>query len=137
MIGGLAARADASNKFIAAFAVASVVAGTGVGIGLQATSGGLTTLESAAPYFRYTPGQLNQLIGGAQRELLKDLFGQGEQGALSRLSNLRIPEGLSRETLEIYKEAAVRVVQRGPGALGYAVQQLRLQIVEKALSLLK
>lgn len=137
VIGGLATRANASNQFIAAFAAASVVAGTGVGIGLQATSSGLTTLESAAPYFRYTPGQLNQLIGGAQKELLKDLFGQGQQGALSRLSNLRLPEGLTRETLEIYKEAAVRVLQRGPGAPGFEVQQLRLQIVEKAISILK
>jgi RHS repeat-associated protein len=127
-----------SNGAIILFAGASVVAGTGVGIGLQATGGaGLTTLESAAPYFRYTPGQLNQLIGGAQRELLKDLFGQGQQGAASRLANFKLPEGITRETLEIYKEAAVRVVQRGPGSPGFEVQKLRLEIVEKALSLLK
>jgi hypothetical protein len=41
---GMAQRRQASNQFIGAFAAASVVAGTGVGIGLQATGGaGLTT----------------------------------------------------------------------------------------------
>jgi len=133
----MSARRQASNQFIGAFAAASVVAGTGVGIGLQATGGaGLTTLESAAPYFRYTPGQLNNLIGSAQRELLKDLLGQGKPGALSRLANFKLPPGITKETLQLYKEAAVRVVQRGPGAPGYEVQKLRLEIVEKALSLL-
>lgn len=137
LVGALGRRADAQIQFIGVFAGASVVAGTGVGIGLQATGAGLTILESATPYFRYTTGELKQLIGGAQRELLQQLLGHGEQGALSRLSNLDIPQGLTKETLETYKEAAVRVVQRGPGAPGFQVQQLRLQIVEKALSLLK
>jgi hypothetical protein len=114
-----------------------VLAGIGVAGGLQAVEGGLTTLDSAAPYFRYSTGQLNQLIGNAQRELLKDFFGQGEQGALSRLENLDVPSGLTRQTLEAYKEAAVRVVQRGPGAPGFQVQRLRLQLVEKALSIIK
>jgi RHS repeat-associated protein len=133
----MSARRQASNQFIGAFAAASVVAGTGVGIGLQATGGaGLTTLESAAPYFRYTPGQLNNLIGSSQRGLLKDLLGQGKPGALSRLADFKLPPGITKETLQLYKEAAVRVVQRGPGAPGYEVQKLRLEIVEKALSLL-
>jgi RHS repeat-associated protein len=133
----MSARRQASNQAIVAFAAASVVVGTRVGIGLQATGGaGLTTLESAAPYFRFTNGQLNQLIGNAQRQLLKELFGQGKEAAASRLANFRLPPGITKETLEIYKEAAVRVVQRGPGAPGYEIQKLRLEIVEKALSML-
>ncbi len=84
-----------------------------------------------------TNAELNELIGDSQRALLRELFGQGEEGALSQLQNLQAPEGLTSQTLEIYQEIAQRVVQAGPNAPGYAVQSLRLQIVQQLLQGMK
>jgi hypothetical protein len=69
--------------------------------------------------------------------LLKEFLGNNKAGALSRASDFKLPQGIAKETLEIYKEVATRVVQRGPGAPGFELQQLRLQLVEKALAALK
>jgi RHS repeat-associated protein len=137
LITSLGQNADAQKRFIGKFAAYSFLAGTGVAGGLQATGSGLTTLNSASPFFRYTTGQLNQIIGTGQRELLKEFFGQGQQGALSKLETFEVPSGLTQRTLEVYKDAAERVVQRGPGAPGFEVQRLRLQLVERALSTFK
>lgn len=50
ILTGLEQRAGASNQFIGAFAGASIVAGTGVGLALQASGGaGLTTLSNITP----------------------------------------------------------------------------------------
>jgi hypothetical protein len=69
--------------------------------------------------------------------MFRDLFGQGEEGALARLQNLQAPEGLTSTTLQVYQEIAQRVVQAGTNAPGYQVQSLRLQIVQQLLQGMK
>jgi RHS repeat-associated protein len=96
-----------------------------------------TSLFGKGPFRLLTNGQLNKAISAVQRQLLRNWWGEGSQGALNgarqALENFRVPEGVEREPLELYKEAAERVVQRGPGAPGYEVQKVRLELVNKAL----
>jgi RHS repeat-associated protein len=62
----------------------------------------------------------NRMIGGAQRELLKEFFKSG-----------KLPEGLSQRTLQIYKAIAQRAIAAGKDSLG--VQAQRLQMISNAL----
>jgi hypothetical protein len=63
---------------------------------------------------------LNKIIGGPQRELLKEFFKTG-----------KVPEGLSQRTLQIYKQVAQRAITAGKDQLG--VQAQRLQMISNAL----
>jgi hypothetical protein len=63
---------------------------------------------------------LNKIIGGPQRELLKEFFETG-----------KAPEGLSQRTLQIYKDIAQRAVAAGKDQLG--VQAQRIQMISNAL----
>jgi hypothetical protein len=134
-------RADATENLFYTAAGASIVIGATGGLAVNyfgVTAGsGLTTLSSSSPYFSYTAAQLNALIGGAQRQLLTKFLLRAEQGAAQRLRDFRIPSGLTRRTLEIYKEIAQRVVSKGPGAHGYEVQLKRLELVNKALQMFR
>src|SRR3989449_7847803 len=67
---------------------------------------------------------LNKIIGGSQRELLKQLFKTGD-----------IPEGLSQRTLQIYKEVAQRAIAAGKDASG--LQRIRIQIIDAALKAMR
>ena len=66
---------------------------------------------------------LNKIIGGPQRELLKELKEFFETG--------KAPEGLSQRTLQIYKDIAQRAVAAGKDQLG--VQAGRIQMIANAL----
>jgi RHS repeat-associated protein len=63
---------------------------------------------------------LNKIIGGPQRELLKEFFETG-----------KAPEGLSQRTLQIYKQIAQRAISAGKDQLG--VQAQRIQMISNAL----
>jgi RHS repeat-associated protein len=70
-----------------------------------------------------TRNGLNKLIGDAQRRLL-DAWFKGEVG----------PEGISRRTLELYKEIIGRyLVEQQANATGISVQMVRLAMIERLL----
>lgn len=74
---------------------------------------------------------LNQLIGDEQRGLLKRFLGQGLKGAQNRAADFQLPEGLTRDTLNISKEIAQRAINAGADSTG--VQAERLKLIERAL----
>jgi RHS repeat-associated protein len=76
--------------------------------------------------------ELNELIGDQQRQLLREFFGKSVKGARGRMENFHVPEGLARQTLEIYREVANRAIAQGIDGLG--VQRLRLQLIERAIN---
>jgi RHS repeat-associated protein len=84
-------------------------------------------------------GELSKLIKPEQRDLLHDLFGTGPQGARESLENLleggKLPEGLTQETLEIYREIARKVIEENIDRIG--TQAERLKLIEEALKRLK
>jgi hypothetical protein len=129
------------RTWIGVLSVGSALVGATGGLaanlsGLTAGSG-ITSLGIGTPYGAMANAELNALIGATQRGLIKELLGGGKEGAVGRLANLRIPNGLTPRTLRIYQEVARRVVEQGPNAPGYAVQSLRLKIVEQALRMLR
>ena len=77
------------------------------------------------------PGDLNRDIGDAQRGLLRDFFGSGVDDALAANHSFRIPDGLTRETVERYHEIARYQILRG--ADQGCVQHVRLCLMERAL----
>ena len=83
-----------------------------------AATGALT--GEAGTYGIESTNTLNQIIGGPQRELLKEFFETG-----------KAPEGLSQRTLQIYKDIAQRAVAAGKDQLG--VQAQRIQMISNAL----
>ena len=88
--GGLGARVDASNQFIAAFAAGSVVAGTGVGVALQASGAGtLTTLGNITP--NNLVYQSLNAVGDVQYVGITSNFAQREAAHAARLAIQRIP----------------------------------------------
>ncbi len=112
--GGMAA--------IKAFTVGSVIGGVTAGVGLSAlgTGAGLTTLAGEDGVGLATNQAINRMIGASQRELLKDFFMSG-----------KLPEGLSKRTLQLYKEVAQRAIAAGKDQLG--VQAQRLQMINNAI----
>lgn len=86
-------------------------------------------LEDIAPLKRLT--QLRSIVGGRNAGLLRKLFGPNEKGAqavLENIDNVEIPEGLSKETLQAYRELIDMVGDpRG-------TQALRAQILDKLLN---
>jgi hypothetical protein len=79
---------------------------------------------------KMTRGQLAKKISGEQRELLRKLMGQGPKGAQDALKALQngaqLPEGLSRETLEIYKMIAKKSIEDGIDKIGTQAARLAL-----------
>lgn len=63
--------------------------------------------------------------------MLEKFFGRGVEGAKERSANFYVPSGLTRESLEAYGEIASRTIAEKLDKSG--VQELRLQLVEKAL----
>jgi hypothetical protein len=131
-------------KAIAIFGFASVAGGTIGGVGLYiltpylaptittlgvagGAEGGLASLSTS---------QLTALYKGSQGTLLRELFKGGGskggvEGAQNALANLKVPPGLTKETLLVYQEIARRYIAAGRDGSG--VQALRLKIVEELL----
>lgn len=52
------------------------------------------------------------MVGGANAERFRTLFGSNEVGAkavLDNIKNVKIPEGLTRESMQAYRELITRV----------------------------
>jgi RHS repeat-associated protein len=81
-----------------------------------------------------THGEIGRSIDKAQTALLKVFFGNALPGALNRLKDFVIPQGLTRDTLEKYGEVALRTIERGKDTEG--VQAVRLELVKRALATL-
>lgn len=74
--------------------------------------------------------ELRAMVGGKNAELLRKLFGTNEKGAktvLDNIENVKIPEGLTKETLEAYRE----LINRVPDPRG--TQAVRAQILDALL----
>ena len=113
LVGG---SSEGLGRVLGGMGVATVICAQG--LGERGRPGGE---EGLGMFGRQT---LNHMIGDTQRELLKDLFTSG-----------KAPQGLSRQTLKIYKELAVRAIESGADKLG--VQAQRLELINKALSSIK
>lgn len=74
---------------------------------------GATTL-GISPYAGLSADAINvQVIGTAQRALIKQFFGGGLPGALARQAAFEVPAGLTQGAIEAYAELAIRVVAGG------------------------
>lgn len=74
--------------------------------------------------------ELRAMVGGKNAALLRGLFGANETGAkavLDNIKNVKIPEGLTKETMETYRE----LINRVPDSRG--TQAIRAQILDKLL----
>jgi RHS repeat-associated protein len=99
---------------------ASAMAGMAF-IGSGAIGGtGFTTLAGDDGLGLVGKQAVNRMIGAAQRDLLRDFFRTG-----------KLPEGLSQQTLRLYKTAAERAIAAGKDQLG--VQAQRLEMISNAL----
>jgi hypothetical protein len=70
------------------------------------------------------------MVGGENAALLRKLFGVGKAGAqnvLDNIKNVEIPNGLSKETLQAYRE----LINRVPDPAG--TQQIRAKILDELL----
>jgi hypothetical protein len=152
LINGVGARSSAIEKGTLLFGAVAVGAGTAGGFGLfyaapylaptvttlglsSATGTGAAVTEGSLTGLSIQ--QLNSIVR-PQLQLIRQLFkGQatGAEGARQALANLKIPAGLSRETLLAYAEIARRYVEAGRDATG--VQAVRLKIIEEALKQIK
>jgi RHS repeat-associated protein len=87
-----------------------------------------------------TRAQLNGLISQVQRNLLKQLLDNGNRASeilKKLLETKKIPEDLTKQTLEVYREIARRVVVEGRGgAEAVANQVMRLKVIEEAIKIL-
>ena len=67
--------------------------------------------------------------------MIHDFFEGGVEGAETALQNLakggKLPEGLTRETLETYRKIAQNAIDGGIGKVG--TQAARLKAIEEAL----
>ena len=82
------------------------------------------------PIVRKSLTELRQIVGGKNAELLRKLFGSNEKGAqavLDNIKNVKIPEGLTKETMEAYRE----LINRVPDTKG--VQAMRAKILDALL----
>ena len=152
LINGIGSRSSAIEKGVLAFAIVGSVGGATGGVGLyyltpylaptvttlglsSATGTGAAVTEGSLTGLSIQ--QLNSIVR-PQLQLIRQLFkGQatGAEGARQALANLKIPAGLSRETLLAYAEIARRYVEAGRDATG--VQAVRLKIIEEALKQIK
>ena len=79
--------------------------------------------------------ELKAMLGAEQTRLLGQLLGNSLKGAENALENPSVPQGLTKQALEIYREIAQRVVAKGEAAPGYATQVARLKVIEKAMEM--
>ncbi len=70
-------------------------------------------------------------LGTGEVKLLREFFGQGLRGAISRAENFEIPEGLTSKTLNKYAGIARDAIGRGIDKTG--VQAARLELIKRAL----
>jgi RHS repeat-associated protein len=68
--------------------------------------------------------------GGNQLLNASGLFGSGVAGARAALNNIQVPDGVNRTLLLAYREIATRNISM-------EVQQIRIQIIDKMLPLIK
>ncbi|MEY2931243.1 MAG: hypothetical protein RL033_1992, partial [Pseudomonadota bacterium] len=73
---------------------------------LLAARGAAPIARQISPYVGKSAAEINKIIGGPQRELLREFFGTGAEGAAQRAANFKVPGGLTRQTLEAYEELA-------------------------------
>lgn len=92
---------------------------------------GRTLYNFQSNFAGQTTQQVNQGISVAQRNLLKDLFGVGAEGARNAWQSGRVPPGLTPDTLMRYHELARRAIEEGIDKQG--VQIMRMQIIERIL----
>jgi hypothetical protein len=94
---------------------------------------GVRNAIQARPLAHLSTEALKSIIkenGGVSLLNANGLFGTGVNGAKNALQTLnKVPEGLKAEALNAYKEIAKRNIHA-------EVQQVRLQVIEKALNLL-
>jgi RHS repeat-associated protein len=112
-----------------------------IGSGLNAARLGLGSLidglagaaadGAATDLSALTVKQLTEMIRGTQKDLLGKLFGRGLQGAETALESGEVPEGITRQTLVVYRELAQRAIANGMDKGG--VQAVRLKVIEAAL----
>jgi RHS repeat-associated protein len=102
----------------------------GAGEGVMVAHG---VAQMAGPLSKLSTEALKSIIkenGGVTLLNSKGLFGSNVEGAKAALQTMtKVPEGLKAEALNAYKEIAIRNIHQ-------EVQQIRLQIVEKALSII-
>jgi RHS repeat-associated protein len=118
--------------------------GSAIGLGAIITGGtayeGLPWLVSLIWHSRQTTVQvdmrtktldeLRDMVGGKNAALLRQLFGRGAAGAqkvLDDIKNVQVPRGLSRETLQAYRE----LINRVPDPAG--TQEIRAKIIDQLL----
>jgi RHS repeat-associated protein len=108
---------------------AALVGATG-GLAAGAFSGGLGTagmVTLGGETGLWSGGAINQVIGMAQRNLLRSFLKDG-----------RIPAGLERRTLELYRMVAKQYLAETRGnAAGIAEQARRVTLIEEALKRLR
>ena len=84
-------------------------------------------------------GQLAKTIPDDQKGLLRQLFGNGPEGAAQALQNLQqggsLPEGLTQETLQTYQQIAQSAIDNGIDTVG--TQAARLPVIQQALTRFK
>ena len=128
---------DVGGAIALAIPAGIVLAGTATGLAGGAELYAIT--QDGSLYLFWSSSELNAAIG-AGRVLLKELLGPGKNAAemLRKIIETgRIPEGLSREALELYREISIRVITSGRGgAEAVEMQKVRLKIVEEALKIL-
>lgn len=81
----------------------------------------------------FIKADLNALITPHQRELLRQFFGSGPEGAMRRGQDFVVPDGLNVITLACYHEIARRYIAAGQDYTG--VQRMRIDLVERALQI--
>ena len=90
---------------------------------------------AGSEYAGMTTNQIaREVIGREQTELLREFFGTSVRGAAEREAAFEVPAGLTRTSLEAYRELAERAIAKGADTLG--VQAARLRLIERALELI-
>jgi hypothetical protein len=77
-----------------------------------------------------TTAELRTMVGGENAARLRQLFGTNEKGAksvLDNIKNVKLPEGLTKETMQAYRE----LINRVPDSRG--TQAIRAKILDQLL----
>lgn len=116
-------------SYLAAARVVGVIGGTPVLPGAGVIAG------SSSNFAQLTIKELTSMLRGAPRDALNKLFGDGLTGAQRALRTLQaggqLPAGVTRQSLEVYREIALRHIARGADTNG--AQAMRLLVIEEAL----
>jgi RHS repeat-associated protein len=108
------------------FAVAPEVLGSAGAGALAAEGTGAVVAGAPVAQKLFTQGEVR---------LLSEFFGNSVEGAWSRALYFQIPENLTTVTLQQYAIVAQRAIDAGKDTLG--VQQLRLDLIQRALEIMK